>query len=617
MTRGLLLLLAAGVAMPALAAGTPPATAPVVAPPAPPAPAPAIVVTAPGLTAAQTRVPTQMSAVIRANYRAVFAAIHRGQWSEAQALLGPGDDSPLRPVALAEIYLGRGSARTGVGELTALLQQAPDLPEAPRLAALARARGASDIPALPVPRDLTSFAGAPRRAQIRTVDGDSAGEALARQVRPLLRDDRPAEAEALLSAAQDRLGIAARTEWQQRIAWSYLLNNDDRAALRLGTAALAGGGEWVVAANWVAGLAAWRLQDWDTAARAFAMVASRGDAETMAAGLFWGARAEMAAGRPEKVQSKLRSASRLSETFYGLLARRALGIAPPAAEAPTPPTFIRADWTTIADRPNIRAAAALVEIGEVGLADQFLRHQARIGAVQDHAALLRVAARLNLPATQIWLAHNAPAGLRPDASARYPAPNWKPDGGWRVDRWLVFAHALQESAFRTDAVSRAGARGLMQVLPTTAQLIARQRGVPMAGDLDNPVFNMELGQSYLEQLRDGSATGGLLPKVIAAYNAGPGAIARWNALSRNESDPLMFIETIPYAETRAYVSLVLRNYWMYETQAGSASTSLSAIAQGLWPRFPGLPGATALRRQSSALARSTGTPVNGGVPAKP
>src|SRR3546814_17690494 len=106
------------------------------------------------------------------------------------------------------------------------------------------------------------------------------------------------------------------------------------------------------------------------------------------------------------------------------------------------------------------------------LADQVLRHQARIGTVQNHDALLHLARGLSLPETQIWLAHNAPQGQRPGAYARYPMPKWTPDGGWRVDKALAFSHALQASNFRASVVSPAGARGLMKVLPVTTTMIA-------------------------------------------------------------------------------------------------------------------------------------------------
>jgi soluble lytic murein transglycosylase len=108
---------------------------------------------------------------------------------------------------------------------------------------------------------------------------------------------------------------------------------------------------------------------------------------------------------------------------------------------------------------------------------------------------------------------------------------------------------------------------------------------------------MDVGQRHLERLRDmAGVTGGLLPKVIAAYNAGPKPVGEWNALVRDGGDPLLYIESIPYWETRGYVTTVLRNYWVYETQGGQTKLpSRAALAQGLWPRFPGLPGPSAVR----------------------
>ncbi len=185
------------------------------------------------------------------------------------------------------------------------------------------------------------------------------------------------------------------------------------------------------------------------------------------------------------------------------------------------------------------------------------------------------------------MGHYGPRGENLDPMARYPLPSWQPSGGWRIDPALVYAHTLQESAFRTSVVSGAGARGLMQVKPTTAQEMARARGAYLsASDLDRPAVNLEYGQSYIEKLRDMNATGGLLPKVIAAYNAGPAPITRWNNEIRDNGDPLLFIESIPYWETRGYVAIILRNYWMYEIQSGKNGGSMKGLAQYLWPTVP-------------------------------
>jgi soluble lytic murein transglycosylase-like protein len=196
-----------------------------------------------------------------------------------------------------------------------------------------------------------------------------------------------------------------------------------------------------------------------------------------------------------------------------------------------------------------------------------------------------------MPATQLWLAHNGPAGKQPDSFARFPAPDWRPDGGWRVDPALIYAHTLQESGFRSDVVSSAGARGLMQVLPGTGS----DMGLASPAQLFVPSTNMEYGQRYLENLRNMSATGGLLPKVMAAYNAGPLPVERWNSEVKDNGDPLLFIESLPYYETRAYVNIVMRNYWMYQIQAKGSAECLTGMAQGMWPTFPTAKGVRMVR----------------------
>jgi soluble lytic murein transglycosylase-like protein len=421
---------------------------------------------------------------------------------------------------------------------------------------------------------------------------------MASTAQKLIVAGKPADAEMLLSTKVAELSVDGQVEWQQRIAWGYYITGDDTDALRMATVARKGMGPWAVQGDWVTGLAAWRQGDCATASDAFSAVSRRGrDNEMIAAGYFWTARAAVACGQPQTVEPSLRSAARFGETFYGMLAGRALGL--PAPVRTMQANFAQSDWAALSRRSNVRVAAALAEIGETSLADRVLRHQAAIGEAGDHAALLRLASQLGLPATQFWLAHNAPAGTTVDVYARYPAPKWTPARGWRIDKSLIFAHALQESGFSTDAVSHAGARGVMQLMPATAQRMQARIGAAN-NDLTDPAFNIECGQSYLEE----PTTGGLLPKVIAAYNAGPMSLPKWNMGPRADADPLLYIESIPYAETRAYVVLVLRNYWMYQREAGEASASLTALAQGLWPKFPGMPGTTAIRVQRAGLARA-------------
>ena len=277
-----------------------------------------------------------------------------------------------------------------------------------------------------------------------------------------------------------------------------------------------------------------------------------------------------------------------------MLAREALGQEVPGGKRTA--DFTLADWQRLRGSSNVRTAVALAEIGRDSLADDVLRHEARIGSASEYDALSRLARELGLPSTQLWMSANAPRGARAETALRYPAPRWQPATGWKVDPALAFAHTLQESRFQAGAVSPAGARGLMQIMPAAARDHAPSLGVSGSpSDLNRPEINLAFGQRHLAMLRDSSATGGLLPKIMAAYNAGLTPITRWNSEIRDQGDPLLYMESIPYWETRGYVGIVMRNYWMYERQAGAGSDSRLALAQGMWPTFPELSGSKGVR----------------------
>lgn len=544
--------------------------------------------------AAEARVPRQLKADEASRFRTIFAHIRNARWIEATAALDAEPVTPLAHFARAELYLAKGSPRVETERLVTLVTAAPTLPQAEQLTRLARTRGAVVLPMLPAQQRLVWTAGAPvRKLAASTAKADAIAAEMATRMAPLIKEDRAEEAEALVRNTGG-LSPEAATEWRQRVAWMYYLVGDDANARRMAGEAREGAGDWAVHGDWTGGLAAWRMGDNAAAGAAFGAVGARaGDPELRAAGLYWASRAALRGGRPEQVQGQLRSAAMFEETFYGQLAREALGLATPATG---PARMAPAEWAQLERRTNVTIAAALAEIGEDALADETLRHQARIGTPGDHTALLHLAARLDLPATQLWLCHNLPNGITAPMAARYPAPAWVPDGGLRVDRALLFAHTLQESRFRTEVTSPAGAFGLMQIMPAAATDYNRRTGLIADRDaLRRPQVNMAIGQSHIEALRDRAGTGGLLPKVIAAFNAGLTPVERWNLSSRDKGDPLLYIESIPYWETRFYVATVLRNYWIYQGQAGDKSPSRVALTQGLWPRFPGLAGVTAVR----------------------
>lgn len=537
--------------------------------------------------------PTVLDNSEKQAFIAIYQAIKAQKWDEAEKLIDKAPQGPMAAMARAEYYLAPNSPKVDAERLQALLQSAPYLPQAEQLAAMAKKRGADALPDRPGIRRFSWLGGAPKR----DLPANAANDGLRSELQVFIKNDDPASAERLLESKAFELSTDAVTELRYRVAWSYYIENDDQSARRVAALARAAGGDWGTQASWAYGLASWRLKDYPAAFEAFDTVARFATNDDLkAAGLFWSARAAMAAKQPQQVQPRMQHAAKLPETFYGLLASESLGMEPIAKKAAK---ISKLDWNALKEQENAVLAVALTEVGQTKLADEALRHQAKIGDARQHANLAQLAGSLNLASTQFWMGHYGPSRDQSNAMARYPMPNWEPTGGWRVTPALVYAHALQESTFRTDVISPAGARGLMQVRPGTAQDIARARGASfVASELDRPSVNLEYGQSYLEKLRDMPATGGLLPKVIAAYNAGPTPLSRWNLEIRDNGDPLLFVESIPYWETRGYVSTILRNYWIYEMRENKASGSLKGLAQYLWPNFPDGNGNVLARRMT-------------------
>lgn len=549
----------------------------------------------------RTAVPALLSQDERAYYKDLFAAIDHEDWVRVQALFAQKPDGPLHQVARAQYYLAPKSPRIELDALNQWLAASPatPLPQAEQIAALAMKRGATALPTLPAPQPLFSVPTTPKRVRPRDTNDGTMPALVAAAIQERIKVDDPGGARLLLDGIDAGLSPAARAEWRAKIAWSSYIENDDASAYALAQTVADGTGPWVAEGWWTAGLAAFRLDDCQGAADAFARTASLADnVELKTAALYWQSRALVRCRQPQQATAPLRLAAARDETFYGMLAAEQLGLKLP--ETHQAPDFTQADWQRLRDNPTVRTAVELAEVGEDGLADEVLRYQARIGEPALYQPLSRLARDLGLPSTQLWMSYAAPVGGKPEPALRFPTPKWTPANGWKIDPALIYAHTLQESIFRTAVISPAGARGLMQIMPGTARDRAAELGVS-ANDVTRPEVNLAFGQQHLQLLRNAPGTQGLLPKVIAAYNAGLLPVTRWNTEIKDKGDPLLWIESVPYWETRGYVNIVLKNYWMYERQAGGPSESRIALAQALWPTFPDLAGSQAVRMASNGV----------------
>jgi soluble lytic murein transglycosylase len=352
------------------------------------------------------------------------------------------------------------------------------------------------------------------------------------------------------------------------------------------TASARHGGDISPDLAWNAGLSAWRRGDYEVAAGYFEKVATGGRASpwTAGAGAFWAARSRLFGRQPDQVSPWLGIAANCSDTFYGLLARRILGLPMPFRWELTEGD--EAARRAVSKSPAGQQALALIESDQYERAEQELRAIAAQGRpALVHGAMI-IAENAGMADFAFRLQRSY--GIEFD-SAAYPVPRWLPEGGFSTDRALIYALMRQESNFDPQAVSPAGARGVMQLMPATARFVARTTGLhgSASSRLSRPEANIALGQKYLEMLLADDNVAGDLFRLAAAWNGGPGNLERWQRDPQTSEDPLMFIETIPSGETRAFIEHVLASMWIYRHRLGQPSPSLDALAAGRWPGYDG------------------------------
>lgn len=332
----------------------------------------------------------------------------------------------------------------------------------------------------------------------------------------------------------------------------------------------------------VSGLDAWKQGDMSTAEGIFAQSAAMQGISNSerATGDFWAARAALRLQQPAKYLDWLHEASWNSTTFYGMLAARLLGqtTTPSSASAP----LTEADIDAVDSLPDGHLAFELLQIGQTDEAEQALRAlwpQIQTTPGLGHA-VMAVAARAGLVDLAVALASTDDSSNE-FAGVHLPMPSLHPQGGFSVNPALIYALTRTESGFDPDAVSAVGARGLMQLMPSTANLMRRTNGI--SGTITDPSANLAMGQAYLKYLATLPGINNNLLAILASYNAGPGAAAAWYGTLTKNSDPLLFIETIPNNQTRHFVHQVLADSWIYAEEIGMQPRSLNELAEGDFP----------------------------------
>ncbi|MHA1152550.1 MAG: transglycosylase SLT domain-containing protein [Alphaproteobacteria bacterium] len=539
-------------------------------------------------------------------YREIFALQIKGKWRAADQRIARLSDRSLLGHLLSQRYLHPTAYRSKYKELRDWMAHYADHPDARRIYKLALKRRPKNYkyPARPAARPSgPAMSGGKVQKRYRSTKRLSKAERrqaaqLKRQIRRNVLRTRLSVTEKLLAGAKAKhlLDRVERDDGLSQVAAAWFYYGNIERAFKLADGAARRSGEHLSMAHWIAGLAAWRQGRIEIAAGHFEKLAVSRAASgwTAASGAYWAARAHLRLRHPAQMSRWLTLAAGSPRTFYGLLAQRALGIKlrfDRHAHALQP-----ADVAELAAEARSARAMALLQVGQRLRAERELKNLNGGATPAMTQALLAFADHARMPGLAFRLGHRLAASELPEPSlgslgildgALYPIPPWRPKGGFTVDRALIFALVRQESGFNPNAKSRDGARGLMQLMPSTASFIARDRGFRRRkrNQLFDPETNLDLGQRYLSHLLADQAVGGNLFLLTTAYNGGPGNLNKWRRKMDYRGDPLMFIESLPSRETRLFIERVLANLWIYRARLGQPAPSLDGIASGDWPLY--------------------------------
>ncbi len=291
---------------------------------------------------------------------------------------------------------------------------------------------------------------------------------------------------------------------------------------------------------------------------------------------YWEGRAYEALKQPEEARAAYAFGGEYQTSFYGQLAGEKAGLAmDPALTGREVYPDIK---TTPYGNSSVLQAAVLFQMaGDTRLFTRFMRHLAEVMSPRERGALAQLALDLKQPYTALFLAKYAARSGTVLARPYFPMTDLV-TSKMPVPAELALSIIRRESEFNADVISRAGARGLMQLMPKTARAMAKQQGLPydLARLNTDPTYNATLGSAYLAVLIE--EFGPYYPFVAAGYNAGPSRPKKWQALygdPRQSTEAAVdWIEHIPFRETRNYVMRVTESLAVYRARLSGKTSKL-------------------------------------------
>ena len=524
-------------------------------------------------------------------YAQIFMLQDKEKIETAKKLENKLTDKSLMNEVLYQRYVSK-TYHTRGAELQSWMEKYYDMPGAERLYKVANVKKASVRK--PVVPHIVTGKEYIETAQSETWTVKTYKEKTTKTIDKFKRAIRTGSSKTARNILEDRFFKARISESDYgrlagRLAFLYYTNGEYELAKKWGFVSSDAKSEYGL---WTMGLLYFKEQKYGEAQKYFSQILDltqiNNARKTEAA--FWAGRSADINGDKTNAEKYWKIAAAYPMSFYGALASTMLG------EEPEYEFFDQEcsdeDIVTLRENKYGKKALALLQVGRKARAEQYLKFLVTSKSSDKLLhAVNAVASLYGLPSVAILV-----SGVMRDRgvleinddiiySAQYPLPNWEPLGGWSIDRALLLAITKQESGFKQNAKSGAGANGVMQIMPNTAKRVARKNDVKLSDiDMSNPEHNMFLGQQYIVDLLQHQLIQNNIIKMLVAYNAGMGNLVKFEK-SFSTSDPLLYIESFPAYETRNYIKRVMSNLWLYRARLNQPLTSLKNLSDGHWPYY--------------------------------
>ncbi|MDR0449488.1 MAG: lytic transglycosylase domain-containing protein [Rickettsiales bacterium] len=525
-------------------------------------------------------------------YTEIFRLQDAGKFDAAKKLEGKLSDKILMGEVLFQRYMDKGYKST-LKELNVWMSQHSRHPGADSIHALAKKRGGTALTTRPpqVPVALSARDNNATSESFTTGTYDKKINSKIATFKRSLKRGKTLNAKNILTepAVKKALSKSDYGRLAGRLAFMYYSDAQFVQAKEWGTISAEAGSEYGL---WTMGLMSYKEGYFTIATDYFARMTQLehiGESRKAEAA-FWAGRSAAEAGNDALAKKFWKAASKNSQLFYGKLSIKMLGGTPEFEFFEQKIT--NTDFAEIMKHSYGMRGLALMQVGQIEAAERQFRY---LATAESSDKLLHAAHALGtnyeLPRLQLQMGRitreKGILEISPDviSAAQYPMPNWEPLKGWSVDRALVFAIIRQESAFKTNAKSSAGAQGAMQLMPKTAKTIARQNHINLGAlNMSNPEHNVYLGQTLINNLLKRPHIDNNIIKLLAAYNAGEQRMLNWQK-KFNTDDPFLYIESFPAFETREYIKLVISNLWLYRARLDQPMTAITDLAEGRWPIY--------------------------------